>query len=44
MSSSETPAITVDENGLKDPNYYDGYFNDKEVPQCDEEDPYSCAP
>jgi hypothetical protein len=42
-SSEETPAITVDENGLEDPNF-DGYFNGKEVPQYDEEDPYSYAP
>jgi hypothetical protein len=43
MSSSETPVITVNEDGLEDPNY-DGYFDDKEVPQLDEEDPYSYAP
>jgi hypothetical protein len=32
MSSSETPDITVDEDGLADPNF-DGYFNGKEAPQ-----------
>jgi hypothetical protein len=43
MSSSETPAITVDEDGLEDPNF-DGYFNDKEVHPYNEEDPYSYSP
>jgi hypothetical protein len=48
MISSETPAITVDENGLEDPNF-DGtlspsVYNEKEVPQFDEEGPYSYAP
>jgi hypothetical protein len=48
MSSSETPAIPLDSNGLPpDPNF-DGYFNNKEVPQFDREDfsmedPYSYA-
>jgi hypothetical protein len=32
MSSSETPNITVDEDGLQDPNF-DGYFNGRELPQ-----------
>jgi hypothetical protein len=44
MSSSEPPAITVNKDGLADPNF-DGYFNDKEYPQSmDEEDPYSYVP
>ncbi len=44
MSSSETPATTVSEDGLADPNF-DGCFNDKEYPQnVDEEDSYSYAP
>jgi hypothetical protein len=43
MSSSETPAVTVDEDELADPNF-DGYFNDKEHPPYNAEDPYSYAP
>jgi hypothetical protein len=43
MSSSETPAITVDEDGLADPNF-DGYFSDKEYPPYNAEDPYIYAP
>ncbi len=47
MSSSETPAITVNEDGLEDPNF-DGFFNGKEVPQeilqVDEADPYTYNP
>jgi hypothetical protein len=43
MSASEMSAITVDENGLEDPNF-DGFYNGKEIPQLEEEDPYSYAP
>ncbi len=39
MSSSETPDIPVDKDGLLDPNY-DGYFKGREYPLYDEEDPY----
>jgi hypothetical protein len=39
MSSSETSAIPLHNNGLPYPNF-DGYFNDKEVPQFDGKNPY----
>jgi hypothetical protein len=43
MKHSETTAITVDEDGLEDPNF-DGLYNGKEIPQLDVEDPYAYLP
>jgi hypothetical protein len=47
MSSSETPAIAVNEDGLEDLNF-DGFFNGKETPQevlqVDEADPFTYNP